>query len=438
MARWVVSRARAYARGEPGFSLIELVVAITIFGVVMMGLALTIGTGLALTRTNRHRTVAANLAAQEMDATRSAEFTTIVPTTKTYTVEGITYTIHRETTWIPRDATSGPCDGNGDTPEVLRVRVRVTWTNMRGIAPVVSDTTLTPPVGSYDPASGHVGVKVLDGNAAPVFNVPVSLSGPATGTLTTNSDGCAFFAFLPEGTYTVSLGTPGWVDRQSNATPAQTVGVTVGNVSSVQFDYDRAATLQVTFQTDNVYPIPADLTVTVANPQLVPDGKKTYAGSGSTRSVDDLFPFVEGYQAWAGGCADADPEGQIVGTDAGGNPVVLGPHWPGATRQPVVAVGAGATATTTVHLHDLDVTVTDSAGLPVAGAQVRVVHAPDNACSGETHVIGTTDAAGRVRAALPFGTWSIEVDGRVPVGAWPEATIDPRSHAPVAVQAVVS
>ena len=78
-------------------------------------------------------------------------------------------------------------------------------------------------------------------------------------TLPTNSDGCAFFAFLTPGTYTVSLNTVGYVNRQSVQNPSQTVGVTVGNVSSVQFDYDQAATLSLTFAADAGGTIPTDL-----------------------------------------------------------------------------------------------------------------------------------------------------------------------------------
>ncbi|GIU87959.1 MAG: hypothetical protein KatS3mg009_2474 [Acidimicrobiia bacterium] len=439
MARWVVDRTRAAARREGGFSLIELVVAITIFGVVMLGLALTIGSGLALTRTNRHRTVAANLAAQEMDAIRSAEFATIVPGTKTQDVEGITYTIHRETTWVARDATSGPCDGSGDTPEVLRVRVRVEWPNMRGVQPVVSDTTLTPPVGSYDPDTGHVGVKVLDADASPVFNVPVQLSGPSSSTLTTNSDGCAFFAFLPEGTYTVALGTPGWVDRQSNATPSQTVGVTIGNVSSVQFDYDRAATLAVTLVGEAGAPIPADLSVTVANPQLVPNGTQELHGHRDrpARSAT-CSPSSTATRPGPAAARTPIPRARSSELDGGGNPVVLGPYWPGATREPVFAVQSGSTTSVSVPLRALDVVVLDSLSLPVAGATVRVVHGADDACSGEEHVVGTTDATGHVRASLPYGTWEVQVDGRVPAGAWPDAVLDPRTPGPVAVTAGVA
>ncbi|MGQ0825743.1 MAG: prepilin-type N-terminal cleavage/methylation domain-containing protein [Actinomycetota bacterium] len=429
------SRARARARNEHGFTLLELVVAMTIFGIVMLGIAATLGTGLALTRTNRHRSVAANLAAQEMDAVRSADFDSIVASAATVDVDGITYTVVREATWVAKSATAGPCDGGG-SPQVLRVRVSVTWPDMRGVAPVASDTTLTPPVGSYDPNTGHIGVKVLDRDAGNLFNVPVVVTGPSNRNAPTNSDGCAFFAFLPAGTYTVELGSVGYVDRQSNPEPSQTLGVTVGNISSVQFDYDQAASLELTLQTDYANPSPDDLPITVASPQLVPNGLKSYAGTGTVRTIADLFPFLEGYNAWAGSCADADPEGRII-EDVGGNPVDAGPYWPGATREALIEVQGGQVSTRTVHLHDADVTVTDALGLPIAGAEVVATHAPDNLCdTGETHVAGTTDPAGVLRVALPYGTWELSVTGWTAVGAWPEAVIDPNAHTPVAVVAV--
>ncbi len=426
-------------RDDSGFTLMELIVAITIFGVVMLGIAASLATGLALTRGNRNRSVAANLAAQEMDRVRSMDFSDVVASTDTETVGGTAFTVNREVTWVSKDATSGPCDGFGGSPQVLRVRVSVTWPNMRGVAPVASDTTLTPPVGSYDPNSGHIAVKVLDRDAAPVFNTPVTITGPSNQTAPTNSDGCAFFGFLPAGTYTVQLGLSGWVDRQSNQTPAQTLGVSVGTISSVQFDYDAAAILALTLAGDFAAPLPDDLPVTVANPQLVPNGLKTIAGTGNTRSIDSMFPFLDGYSVWTGSCADADPEGQEIGTDGGGNPIVVGPYWPGATRDPVLAVEGGATTTATVHMHDADITVVDALGLPVVGATVVATHAPDSSCAaGETHVAGVTDADGRLLVSLPYGTWNLSVTGGTPVGSWPDVVVDPLSHAPAPVTVTVS
>jgi len=213
--------------------------------------------------------------------------------------------------------------------------------------------------------------------------------------------------------------------------------VTIGNVSSVQFDYDIAASLAVTLTGDATHPVPDGVSVTVGNPQLVPNGTKNYTGTGASRTISGLFPFLDGYQVWAGACADADPEGQIVELDAGGNPVVVGPFWPGATRAPVVAVEGGATTPVSVALGRLDVVVLDAIGAPVAGATVRVVHGPDSACTGESLVIGATDATGSVRTALPFGTWSVQVEGRTPLTAWPDAVVDPRVAGAVPATVVV-
>ena len=89
-------------------SLLELVVATTVFAVMMLGLAATLATGLNLTRNNRNRSVAANLASQEMDTVRSAVFTTLNALTSTQSVGGVSYTVHRELTWVASNATNGP------------------------------------------------------------------------------------------------------------------------------------------------------------------------------------------------------------------------------------------------------------------------------------------------------------------------------------------
>lgn len=434
--RKLVRRLFPLRRDESGMSLLEIVVAMTIFAIMMLGAAQTIGSALSLTRTNRHRSVAANLAAQEMDAIRSADFTSIVAQTSTVSVDNVPYTVSREVTWVATSATSGPCDASAGSPELLRVRVSVAWANMRGVQPVVSDTTLTPPIGAYDPNTGHVGVKVLDRDAAPAFNVPVTVTGPVTRNAPTNSDGCAFFGFLPEGTYTVTLSGAGYVDRQSNASPSQTAAVTIGEITAVQFDYDRAASLELTPLSDVAYPIPAPMPLTIANSALLPAGRKTYSGSGVPRTIGDLFPFLDGYQVWAGSCADADPEADIL--DGDGLPI--GKVWPGATRDPIISVEGGTTATANVHMHDAQILATDSLGGPLAGVTVVATHEPDSACeTGETLTLGVTDAAGNLNVAVPFGTWELSLDGFLPpTGGWATVVIDPNAHAPVPVTVVTA
>ena len=58
--------------------MVELVMAIFIFGIVITGIAAGMTSSLNLTRQNRNRSVAANLASQEMDTVRSTPFTSLV------------------------------------------------------------------------------------------------------------------------------------------------------------------------------------------------------------------------------------------------------------------------------------------------------------------------------------------------------------------------
>ncbi len=108
------------AASDDGFTLIELVVAISIFAIIMIGIAGTLGAGLRMTGSNRRRTVAANLASQEMDVVRSADFQSLVPRTVIQNVDTVPYTVHRELTWVAKSATAGPCDaGGGGVPQLL-------------------------------------------------------------------------------------------------------------------------------------------------------------------------------------------------------------------------------------------------------------------------------------------------------------------------------
>jgi prepilin-type N-terminal cleavage/methylation domain-containing protein len=409
---------------ERGVTLLELLVAITIFTLVMAGVAASVGSGLDLSRTNRHRSVAANLASEEMDVVRSSNFMTLAPRTVVRTIDDIDYDVRRDLTWVSKSATNGPCDGSGGTPQVLRVQVTVRWPDMGGVAPVRTDTVLTPPVGAFDPNSGHIAVKVLDRDAQPQDAAIVTINGPTNETLPTNAQGCAFFAFLPAGTYDVHLGTAGYVDRQSNPMPAQTLGVSVGNISSVQFDYDEAATVEATLVPSDGGTVPDDLALVLANAQYLPNGTRTVPGTGPVRTVADLFPALEGYALWAGECADADPEGlEVVGG------VTFGPYWPGATRSQGVAPAGGSTATADVVLPSAVLTVTDPVGTPIAGATVVASHEPDNVCAtGVQHTLGATDAAGQLAVALPYGHWTVSVDGfTASAGDWPELVLDPNA-----------
>jgi len=300
----------------------------------------------------------------------------------------------------------------------------VSWANMKTVAPYQTSTVLSPPVGAYDPGSGHVAVKVHDRNGAPIAGVPVQVVGGTVNESLTTTDaystspGCAFFGYLPAGTYTVRLGTAGYVDNQGNASPTQSVGVNAGQIASVAFDYDLAGTLDLDLVGINGGTPATTMAVTLANNGYVPSGLKAFSGTGSSRVLGDLFPFPSGYAAFAGDCADADPEGQASMT---------GPaYWPGASRPDPFEIDPGAATTGTVPLATVQLNFSRTSGS--TNLTINAVHAADWKCNGgETLPVASVTTSTSTLVALPYGTWTLKINGKSPVGSWPVVMLDPRS-----------
>ncbi len=401
--------------------MVELMISLAVFAIVIAAVGTSLSSALNTTRNNRHRSTAAHLAAQEMDVVRSSDFATLPLglVQSTSKVDAVDYTVRRESAWVTHSATSDPCtSAAGSVPAYMRVSVSVTWPDMSGTRPVETQTVITPPVGSFSPTSGHIGVTVFDRDGGPAQGHVVRLSGPVISSQTTTTDGCAFFAYLPPGAYTVALDTLGYVDGQGNPTPSQPASVTVSNTTTIQFDYDQASTLSLTQAGRFGGSIPGAIPVALGNTKLLPSGTKIFPGTGSPRTISSLFPYADGYQTWAGDCADSDPEGQRPGG--------AGAFYPGASRGAPLTVTPGQTTVGTVTMGTTRVTV--RRGLfTVSGATVVARHAPDAGCpAGNLLTLGTTNIFGQLTSAIPHGNWTYEVTGRLPFGAWPSDVNDPR------------
>jgi len=434
---------KAALSNERGMTLIELMIATLVFALISSGTMVALGGALNVNRNDRNRSIGANLAAARMDELRSTAFKDIVigQEIDIKEVDLVEYKLTTDTEWSSINATTSSCDAPNATtsaggPRVLRATVLVEWANMSGVKPVKSQTLIAPPLGTYDPMTGHIAVQVVDrlGVGAGGHDLTITKSTGGSQALTTTSEGCAFFEGLDAGSYTVALNTPGYVDVMLNPTPSRPVTVTAGFASNVTFQYDQAGSLQLTLTGESGYAIPTGIEATIYSAALqAPSTTKTYANSGSAVTITGLFPFTpDGYQTWGGACQDADPVGK--------RPLLAGRFYPDAAREPSIFFEPGATGVGNIVLKSVDVTVVNGAGIPQVGRSVQAVHltSAEYGCpAAKTLALGTTDATGQLKVAMPYGAWELRVTGGTANPIWPQPVIDPTTANPQAVQVVV-
>jgi Tfp pilus assembly protein PilV len=399
-----------------GFTVVEVVVAITVLVIALVGAAALFQNGIVVSGNTRNRVVAAQLASEALERTRGTaadptKFTsiTIGQTVTTRTVNGLKFTVTQDVQFVGQRSTQSSCDSPGSHDgQIMQVTAKVTWPAMAGTKPVQSTTTLSPPVGAYSASTGSVAIKVFNASGAVSQNINVKVQGPLTQTQQTTSEGCAFFPFLTPGTYAVSIIEGTGVGDQENVTPTQNTSVSVGQTASLMFNYDTAATINVTGWSNSVAPPATGLRLSVANLGLQPYSQFSFA-TGIT-SLVPLYPYANGYHVFAGNCTDNNP----IGKDTNRNL-----FYPTLTATPI-GVTSGAPTDTTVPLYTLPVIVKNGAAVPVANAAVSAATttsfaAPYTAVctsgtgTGTPSTLGlvTSDAAGNSVTAVPLGHWTI-------------------------------
>lgn len=433
-------RAGRRTAREEGFGLLEVMLASVILMIVLSAVGLSLASSLNLSRTNKNRTVAANLAGDQIDSIRTdvAQDFTLLTIGSTAlpprTVGGATYTMTQDAEWITSSSSSDPCATPPPSPSnpttglaYVRVTVNVRWPNMGGVKPVTSQTLITPPVSAFQANTGHIPVQVFGDGGTPRSGVTINVVAPSGTTYTqdTTTEGCAFFAFLPllpgGQSYTVTADEPGWVDHDGSPNPSTSANVSVGATAPpLQFEYDRSGSLNLTLTgvdsagtADPLVPLPVSQLPIVLGQTGLTGLRKAFPEGGPNQVLPDLFPFGDGYTAWAGECEDADPSA-----------------YPPETRDsahlvPPAGVGVGMVRMPTVRIHVEDMQG-GNAG-PEVGKTVRAVHAADARCAGGDDIaLGVTDANGDVLVAMPFGQWTLTVDTESAFsGTWPVVTVTP-------------
>lgn len=374
-----------HRRQDEGFTLLEAVVAMVIFGIIATSTAAVLVRTVGGANDNRARIAAANIASQTMDALRAGAKTATgysalaSATLPNVTVQNRTYQVFQSVTPVTGTNSGSPCVTGGITDQRFkRVSVEVRWANSGAVQPVRSDTIVQNPGVSADATKGALGV-LVNGPAAPEAMVPVTLNNGTTA-LTDNA-GCAYFDGLTPGTYTATANSTNWVDDNGNPTSQKSATVQAATAVTVYLAYAPAATPTLNFQT-----VLADGTVDPsyswpgASAYVLQTSSKNRSGTASNASVTPspgLYPFTSGYNAW------------------------LGTATCGAPPAPVnFATAEGQSSTVTVPTAGLALTNSRSKPLTVTLAATGCASVTVNVPAGAT-----------TKVILPFGTWSASAPG---------------------------
>lgn len=382
---------------QAGTSLAEMLVALSIFGILSTALFGLLLSTVQTTRVSEARTVASQLASSYVDETRAEGAVAVSPgrTTLSRSVDGVAYTLTRDAQFVTRGQPASSCSSPGN-PSYLRVRVQVTWPNMGSARAVESSTVVTPSVGDVDSTDGNVAVTVVDRDGAPLAGVPVTLTpGTSVGAgavQTTTGEGCAYFAFVNPGTYTASLLKTGFTDIQRRANPAATTNVSASQTATISMQFDQSAGLKLIPDTDATHPAPNDLDFTLYSTTFTNSTQTLAVPSSGTLpvTVSNLFPVAAGYQAWAGVCTSNDPGG--------------------ALRMPPAPTTRGGSTDVLVPLGRFDVVPTRG-GLPLTGAWsvTATQSTTDLGCPSGASYTWTSSTPSALGGSLPFGTWTFTV-----------------------------
>jgi len=392
---------------DRGFSLIEVVVAMVIFGImVTAALGILVNT-LSVTKDNAHRVAAANLATKQIESARS-QLAIDIPdgaTSRTETVAGTDYTITQDASYAVSGSEESLCQNGGGQLAYKLVTVTVQWPDMGSVKPVRSDTIKAVGIGAegLDEALGALAIGVIGATGDPVAGVVVSLA-PGNLTRTTGANGCAVFVNLPVdagGTeYKASVNQIGFVGPQNTQYQEVAVDALAGQIRGgdlLKYDRERTLTLQVSEPAGYTLPageIPVgvrssdiDTGVTLAScASVISQGCTT----GTPGYALHLFPAI--YDVWTGDCSSPRPAGasgtvDLITTD-------------GTVSLPVERAW---------------IRVVDGLGTPVPGYAVTAASELAAGCaSGQSHDLPSTGTDGS-RGALPAGRWTIAVTS--PLGA---------------------
>lgn len=345
-------RLRLIARAEDGFTIIEVVMSSVIVILIAGGVLTGIDAAGRTSADVRHRSQAQELAHQDQERMRgmSAQQVSGLDETRPVTVDGTTFQVHSTGQFLSHTGGGSSC--GGESADYIKVVSTVDWQPLNKRPPVVVQSIVTPPIG------GTMIVRVLDQSDVGVPSAAVSVTGPENASAATDSGGCAIFAGMEVGDYTVTASRSGYVNPDGGTLVTAPAHVTTAETAIPLLDpLGLAGAINASFSTRvDGSGSPCATGPNYCTGQFAPSlswyNLDAYDGIAQTRNATPangsttirthatdltLFPFAVGtdttnnWTVWGGSCAAAKPPAVNLS---------FATMNPGATATPVVRLPA--------------------------------------------------------------------------------------------------
>ena len=376
---------RSTSRPESGFSLLEVVIALTILMTVLVSVSSLLQTTFKVGANSCYEQQATAIASATLDDQLANGVTTLLgeegdTALPSVVSSGQTYLLEMEV--APYDPAYTQCQSPASDPgAMLKVTIWVTWTNQASGATwwlsgssaatkqLVQESSLVAvPASAVNPTLGSILVSIQGATGNPIANVSVTAT-PSSGspqTVTTSVGGCALFANVAVSptTWTISFAPVTGYRTEQNLTTLPTqanLSVAASSTTSITFSpgaspasataYDQAATV------NPVYAVPMANGVHPLLPSNINSMPLSFYSSNLvtspyvSASPASVFPMAgsPSYNVVAGSCgAESAPNG-------------------GATDGQPVTLTAGGQGTPTINLVPVQIFVQQGSSL-VSGA----------------------------------------------------------------------
>jgi Tfp pilus assembly protein PilV len=400
------TRAQSTRASEEGFALIEVLISALCIAIVGGAVLTTLQATARSASDSRNHTMAQAIAMEDQARLRSMRISSLNKLNQTYpvTLDGTTFSVTSTGVFVNNTSQTASCTSGQTSADYIRIGSSVTWNALGKRPPVTMQSIVSPSNGSLDPGHGTLTFSAINAAGLPLAGVGFSGTGAGTFSGTTDAAGCANFADLPAGNYTVTASAPGLVDKEGKAptTLSPSPGVIASGTQTAIVQYDKPGALEVDFK----YRVGSTSEFKAASAgsiQVFNSGMKepfTFTAPGgvpaaTVATTAKLFPFTSPYAVYAGSCTSNNP-----------NPT-SDPEAPGALAVASVTVPPGATLAPlpkgTIQLPALNLLVKKD-GSPLVGAEVKVTNS--GGCS-FSRKYATTTGGVLADAGLPWGSYNV-------------------------------